>query len=279
MRCKNCNHILTEDALFCSHCGAKVIKNRLTARTLWAEAQEKLLSFESNKPIRTFVDLFADPKQVIDGYIKGVRKRYINAFGYFTIAVTFSSLFYFIAAKFFPETLNSGYELFSFNQEQTQFGDDIKNATFEYQSLIFFLFIPFFALISWILFLDKRKYNYVEHLIINLYGYSQASITAILLYFVTIWFDSIFKYTLLFTLFLQMIYYAYMLAKVYELNLLQIGIKTILFIPLGFIFYIVISIGVFIILILFGAIDIKDFVPQPETTALFEKHYLGSYFV
>jgi len=279
MECKNCKHILEEGDLFCSNCGAKVIKNRLTVRTLWGEAKENLLSIEGNKPIRTFIDLFADPKQVIDGYIRGVRKKYINAFGYFTIAVTFSSLFYFIAAKFFPETLNSGYELFNFNQQQSPLGDEIKDVTFEYQSLIFFLFIPFFALISWILFLDKRKYNYIEHLVLNLYGYSQASIIAIILYFMTIWFEGVFKYVLLSALIVQVIYYGYMLKKVYELSVLQISIKTFLFFPLGFVFYIIVSIGIFIFLMLIGAINPKDFIPPPETSFLMELQNWGYYMV
>ena len=106
MKCKNCSELLTSKTNYCPECGAKAITHRLTLRYLLSEIYHAFFSIDSNKPVRTFIDLFKKPEEVIGGYIDGVRKKYIHAFGYFTIAVTFSSIFYFIFLKFFPETLD-----------------------------------------------------------------------------------------------------------------------------------------------------------------------------
>lgn len=267
MECKNCSHTISSEDHFCSHCGAKVIHNRLTAKLLFEEIKEKVFNLDTNKPLKTFLDLFIQPESVINGFINGVRKKYINPFGYFTIAVTLTSIFYFVAIKFFPENLESGFQAFQAqNAQETEITKKIQEATFEYQSFIFFLFIPFFAMVSWVIFWNKKKYNYIEHLILNLYGYSQASIVAILLYFLTIGFETVFKYILIGAMVFQVLYYAYMFKRVYGLNFIQITLKTLLFIPVGFIFYMIISTAVIILLLLFGVLELADFLPPPPTS-------------
>lgn len=55
----------------------------------------------------------------------------------------------------------------------------------EYSSLMFTLMIPSFAIISWIVFLNKR-YNLTEHIIIHLYSMSLYSILSILFGFIVL---------------------------------------------------------------------------------------------
>ncbi|RFN59928.1 DUF3667 domain-containing protein [Marixanthomonas ophiurae] len=255
MNCKNCSELLTSKTNYCPECGAKVITHRLTLRSLLSEIYYAFFSIDSNKPVRTFVDLFKKPEEVIGGYIDGVRKKYIHAFGYFTIAVTLSSLFYFILLKFFPETLD-GMLLFQNNDAaQMEMGRTIYRSVFEYQTLMFFTFVPVLALLSWIVFFNKRKYNYAEHLIINLYCYSQASIISIGLFFLTFWSQTLFGIISMLSFIIQIVYFAYVLKRLFKLSGLQLLIKFIYFFALLIPLYIIFTIIIMGIMLANGSLD------------------------
>ena len=66
--CKNCGTQLGETEDYCSACGAKVIRNRLTIRNLWGDFTEQFLNYD-NKLLKTFVQLFRNPEDVIGSYI------------------------------------------------------------------------------------------------------------------------------------------------------------------------------------------------------------------
>ncbi|PHR71636.1 MAG: hypothetical protein COA67_06375 [Lutibacter sp.] len=66
---------------------------------------EQFLNYD-NKFLQTFIHLFTKPEVVIDGYINGTRKKYVNVISYFAIAITLSGLQMFILNKFFPEMLD-----------------------------------------------------------------------------------------------------------------------------------------------------------------------------
>ncbi len=244
--CKNCQLTLSDNDSFCNACGAKVIDRRITMKTLLTEFATAFFSIDSSKPVRTFFHLFSKPEVVIGGYIDGVRKKYIHAFGYFTIAVTLSSFFFFVFLKWFPDALNYQSSMFSANAEQAKMSADINKSIFEYTSLIFFLTIPFLAAISRLVFLKNKKYNYAEHLIIALYAYSHVSILVTLLYLMTVWYFPVFQVITIAALPIQVIFYGYVLKRLYGLSVLQILLKTLLFglilIPLLFITMLIIGI-------------------------------------
>ncbi|PVW16398.1 DUF3667 domain-containing protein [Marixanthomonas spongiae] len=255
MKCKNCRQTLALATNYCNECGAKVITTRLTLRYLLTEMYRSFFSIDSNKPLRTFIDLFTKPEAVIDGYINGVRKKYIHAFGYFTIAVTFSSAFYFIFLKFFPETLD-GMLMFQHNDAtQMELGRTIFRGVFEYQTFMFFALVPVLALLSWIVFLNKKKYNYAEHLIINLYCYSQASIISIALFFLTFWHQTLFGLLSMVSLLIQIGYFAYALKRIFNLSAGQLFLKTLYFFALLIPLYIIFSILAFGIMLASGSFD------------------------
>jgi predicted amidophosphoribosyltransferase len=72
--CKNCHKPLNDSQNFCDECGAKIIHNRLTPKVLLQQVNEQFLSID-NKLLRTFIDLFKKPDNVINGYINGTRKN------------------------------------------------------------------------------------------------------------------------------------------------------------------------------------------------------------
>lgn len=173
MNCKNCNKVLVDSQKYCDECGAKVIKNRLTPKVLAAQVNEQFLSID-NKFLQTFTALTVKPDKVIDGFINGQRKTYINVVTYYAVSLTILGFQMFILKNFFPEFLESQGTFFD---ESFKMGANGNNNPFEnlpdlfnnYQGVFFSIFMPFIAVGTWLVHLDKRKYNYTEHLVINLY--------------------------------------------------------------------------------------------------------------
>ena len=99
MDCKNCQNSLSQKDDYCNVCGAKVIRNRLTVKNLWADFAEQFLNYD-NKFLKTYLALFKKPEDVIGSYINGTRKKYVNVISYFAIAVTLSGIQLFILRKF-----------------------------------------------------------------------------------------------------------------------------------------------------------------------------------
>lgn len=176
MDCKNCHKPLNDSQNFCDDCGAKIIHNRLTPKVLLHQINEQFLSID-NKFLQTFVALFKKPEAVIDGYIDGVRKKYIDVLTYYAIALTLLGFQMFLLKQFFPDFLEStnsalAESLNSTNNSKNPFNNapDVLN---DYQGIVFSVFMPFIAIGTWLMYIDKRKHNYTEHLVINLYTTSQ----------------------------------------------------------------------------------------------------------
>ena len=91
MNCKNCKTTLEESDDYCRNCGGKVIRNRLTIKSLFHHFSETYFNYD-NKLLRTFLTLFSKPEEVIVGYINGTRKKYVDVIGYFALAITLSGL-------------------------------------------------------------------------------------------------------------------------------------------------------------------------------------------
>ncbi|MFC7358358.1 DUF3667 domain-containing protein [Jejudonia soesokkakensis] len=258
--CANCKRPLATSDRFCNDCGAKVIDKRLTMGFLFTEAKESFFSLDSNRPLLTFIHLFTRPEEVIGGYINGVRRKYINAFGYFTIAITLSSFFYFVIFKLYPNAFDALYANQDFSDPQIQMQQEIQRTIFEYQSVIFFVAIPFLALLSRLVFLKNKRYNFAEHLIINLYGYAQVSIVSIMVYSLTAWSPEIFRIAIFSAFAIQLGYYFYILKRLFEISWKKMIIKTLVFLAILVPIYIGVSILVFAILAITGAIDFQEMI-------------------
>lgn len=177
MHCKNCISTLKASQNYCDECGAKVIRNRLTPKVLIQQVNEQLLSFD-NKLLSTFIDLFKEPESVIVNYINGTRKRYIDVIQYFAIALTLAGIQVFLMTTFFKDALEFDiYEPLanSPSQDKNPFKDMNFEITSNFQGLIYIVSVPFSAFATWIVYyiLKDRRYNYTEHLVINLYYSAQ----------------------------------------------------------------------------------------------------------
>ncbi|MFV9550388.1 DUF3667 domain-containing protein [Algibacter sp. PT7-4] len=170
MVCRNCNKAATPQNIFCSYCGEKIIFNRLTVKSFILSFINDFLSID-NKLINTFISLFTNPEKVINGYINGFRKIYVNAIPYLGLTLTLIGLQFFILKQFYPELLNISLV------KETQDGrfslETLMKYIYDYQGLITIISIPLYALISRFVFIDSKKYNTAEHFVIVSYASAQ----------------------------------------------------------------------------------------------------------
>lgn len=239
MHCKNCHSELQPNADYCHNCGAKVIKNRLTLRNLMIHLGETFFNYD-NKLFRTFIDLFKKPEAVIGSYVDGVRMRYVNPLNFFGVSLTLSGLSILIIQKFYSEYLNYS-NMFNndmYSDEALQMIENSPDTAFEYGSLILSAMIPFMALISFIVFYNKR-YNFTEHVIIYIYSMSAISILSVfvgqMLLFIAP--EYYLYYTFLVYVFM-FFYYMYSLQRIFELNAKQLILKTLIFLVVFFTIFI-----------------------------------------
>lgn len=187
MNCKNCNTALSKLINYCPMCGAKVVKKRLTMKNLSVDFTEQFLNID-NKFLKTFVHLFTNPGIVINGFIDGTRKKYINVVQYFAIALTLVGIQVFLMNTFFEDALDISNDFFKgFEESANQKNNPFANYDFKdfnnYQSVIYTLTVPLTTLGTWFTYfiLGIRRFNFTEHLVLNLYYSAQIIIiTAIL---------------------------------------------------------------------------------------------------
>ena len=195
MVCKNCNAPINEHQRYCFECGARIIKNRLTFKSLFRQLNAEFLSVD-NKIFKTFIHLFTKPEVVINGFIDGTRKKYSNVIQYFALALTLAGIQVFLMEFFFKEELDSTFELLQSLDSNTlpkkesskpnpfDFGFESFNDINKYQSIIYIITIPIYAVATWLInFIVKphRHFNFTEHLVLNIYYYAQVIIITSLL--------------------------------------------------------------------------------------------------
>ena len=183
MECKNCDTPQRTDFNFCPNCGAKVIRNRLTIKNLWYDVTERYFNLD-NTFIKTFVQLFTNPQLVIESYISGVRRKYLNPISYLGIALTLSGLSLFFLRRFAFDKMDFGTAGAAANPELTR---KIMTVSLDFSSFIFLLYVPIIALAGWIIF-NKHKYNITEFVIVALYTLAHFSIVSFFIAIIMIFF-------------------------------------------------------------------------------------------
>lgn len=248
MNCKNCHTELTSDSDFCNRCGGKVIRNRLTFKNLFEHISETFFNYD-NKLLRTFVDMFKKPEVVIEGYIQGIRKRYVNPISYFGLAITFTGLYLLILNKFYPEALDFSNFALKGQEEIQQ-----KNMSFvqEYMSIFMMLYVPIYALIARVTFIGLNKFNFTEMIVIFMYWQSQTSIISAVVIIIAAMSGVTNGVVSMFFLPFMVLYAAYILKRLYKLSFGQMLVRTILFFFITLIVLFIIGIIVVIIMMMTG---------------------------
>lgn len=246
MNCKNCKTELHLTTRYCNKCGGKVIRNRLTLKNLFTSFSEQFFNYD-NKFLQTFITLFKKPEDVIGGYIGGIRKKYVNVISYFAIAITISGLQIYVMQKFPIDMggyLNPDPNLAKIQQEMNE---SIFKTVSEYQSLIMMLYMPFYALLARLIFYKNKLLNYTETLVLFMYAQAQTSIVIGLITIIIIPIGVSMTFLGLAIIPIQILYFAFCLKRVYNLNMSQIILKTLIFlIILGILFVIITAIASYI---------------------------------
>lgn len=228
MHCKNCGAPLEDDAGFCSYCGARVIDERISTKFLFQEILDKVLSVD-NKLLKTFIHLFTKPEEVINGYISGIRKRYYNPFSYLLISITLTGIYLYFLKDVLVESFTDPNSQNPF--ENAEYTTSFMDLFTEYQAFFTVLNIPLYGFMSWLVFLNRKKYNFYEHLVIYLYAASQVSVLTFLIvvpfYFVDK--NSSAYLSLIMSIF-TFVYFAYVLIRLYKLKFWQFIVKGLYFV-------------------------------------------------
>lgn len=187
MNCKNCITELSSSHKYCYHCGAKVVTERITIKSL---IYGLLISLGwDNQIFVTLRDLIIKPQVVFEKYLNGTRKRYTNPFTLFAIGAALSVLFLgFYSDKLInistqaslrpAETILDNYpegdNTSELSKEQEALLENLQainksmvSFMFKYYNYLSFLLLPFYAIIALLIY--GKPNNYGEHLVINAY--------------------------------------------------------------------------------------------------------------
>lgn len=251
MTCKNCKTNLILESDYCYKCGGKIIRNRLTIKSLFKHFGETFLNYD-NKFLQTFIHLFTKPENVIGGYINGVRKKHVNVISYFAIALTLTGIEWYILNNYFPDLVDISNLAIGKGQQLT---NDTFKVIQEHLSIIMMLFVPAYALISRIVFFNKKDFNYTEHVVIFMYVLAQLSIFGAILNLLGVFIGIPIGKLVYINLPLQIIYSAYCLKRLYKLSLTDIFLRTLLFVGVFLIFYVLAIISTIAIIFLVKGSD------------------------
>lgn len=260
MNCKTCNNPYENTAQYCSNCGAKIVDDRLSLKGTWEEFIGPFFSWDNNF-WKTFFGLFKNPKDVLEAYISGARKKYFQPFSYIILYATIAVFFY----KFFPMEIIMDYsEGFSKDYSSTNPSGkapkiDMKSymeTLMSYYNFFVLLLIPIYALTSYIIF-NKRGHNFFEHLVFNSYlqtnlGFISLVLQVILVNMLGMSFGT---YSILF-LFLFIFFTLYAFKELYNQNLKQSIASGIKYLLLFFVLYIGIIFAFSIIFFIIYAITL-----------------------
>ncbi len=232
--CINCNEPLALDQRFCPNCGGKRVYNRITWRNLFEDFIDRFLNIE-NAFLRTFLTLFKRPEDVIGGYMKGMRKKYLPAFSYFAVAITVAGVSAFVIKNWFMEDMIEAQTSF-YTGEVAEFQKNMTSGILkkmiDYQSVVYFAMIPFLAILSRVVFWNYKKFNLVEHFVIYLYGYSHIALITTTLTLFTIWNQTAYQIISILSPLIMVGYMTYVLKRLFELDMGNTILKLGLFILL-----------------------------------------------
>lgn len=253
MNCKNCNDPLEENAMFCDNCGAKVIKQRITLRFLLGELFA-VMGLESIY-IATLKKMCTSPQEVLNEYLTGVRKRYVNPFAFLAVGAGLSLItFNFFSDEFKQMQSNadttqtielrelankdlstikniSAEELIALKKKQDsakfglKFQEGYLNFILKYFNLMAFLLLPFYAVVSkWTY---RKPHNFGEHIVMNAYLQGFTMYISVIAFFISLVTHPI---VYLSSTVLYIVYYLFAFGKLYHHSFWKSILKLLRFI-------------------------------------------------
>lgn len=235
MRCKSCNNLLKSKDLYCSKCGSKVVRKRLSFRGTFSEFIVPFLSWD-NYFIKTIYHLIVCPQKVLSAFVEGARKKYFNPFSFLIVYATIAL----IVEKISGDWRNTIKIQSPKGVKISETIITILDFTEEYYNLMIILTIPLLALVSSFLY-RKYVHNYVEHLVFQAYLGSFLGYFSLLLQFLEWQFSKDFR---VFPFLFIWGYYNYAFVKLYQLNfkqIIKVNLKLFLVVVLVIIFTLILG--------------------------------------
>ncbi|MFY0630697.1 MAG: DUF3667 domain-containing protein [Flavobacteriaceae bacterium] len=269
MECKNCSSTLRDQDGFCSYCGSRVIGERISFKFLLKEILDKVINVD-NRFLKTLFHLFTKPDKVINGYIHGVRKRYFNPFSYLLISITLSGISLYFLKDTAIESMTNINSTPNNPFSDPEFAENYMNFIFDYQAILTALAIPFYGIMSWLVFYNKKMYNFFEHCIIYIYTSAQYSIVNFFFAISVYFFEPKLSGSVTLIIFgLSFVYNSYVLIKIFKLKPLQFIIKFFYFLLILIVLYVITSIiTAFAMYLMFGAEYFKKFAPPKKNDTI-----------
>ncbi len=200
MNCKNCETELPSIHKYCTQCGAQVVNERITLKSLISGL---LVSLGwDNQFFVTFRDLVLKPHLVIERYLNGTRKKYTNPFTFFAFGAALSVLIIgFYSDKLVQlssQVSTKTTELLIDSQlkgeksavmpdaieKQEAINKKLYGFMFKHYYYLSFLLLPLYAFIAFLIY--GKPNNYGEHLVINAYIHGLLFFLGLLLIFLTL---------------------------------------------------------------------------------------------
>ncbi|MCR9228393.1 MAG: DUF3667 domain-containing protein [Flavobacteriaceae bacterium] len=258
MTCKNCDARLRTDFLYCPACGAKVIRNRITLKNLWTDILDRYFNLD-NTFVNTFVHLFTKPEIVIEGYLQGLRKKYLNPISYLGIALTLSGILVFMMAKSIDFMQFDAFE----TKTQTVLQEKLMGFILDYQALIFIVYIPLMAISGWLCF-NKKGYNFAERTTIFMYTLAHFSLFSFIpSVLVLLFIPEHYIYFSFFGTLTMILYATYTIIRISDSKGMALIARLLSFFMVLGALYLLTSILIPFIMILTGEIRIEEFIPPP----------------
>ncbi|MEX0275789.1 MAG: DUF3667 domain-containing protein [Flavobacteriaceae bacterium] len=272
MDCKNCFAEIAPEAQYCSACGAKVIRERITVKGLWGEFTNNVLGWD-NKFFKTIYFLISKPATILGEYLNGTRKKYMSPISFFAIGMTLSILVLnsfedtylemakeaiLESGKFMSENVGGVYASENYQKFNLEMNQKFQKHMLTYYNVYNFLMLPLYALIAFLVY--GKPYKYGEHLVIITYCQGLGFLITGIAFLVGILMSSpsIFSFSLIIVVFL----YLYIYGRLYRLGLGTSIVKFLLFVAILGIFFMAIIVLTIVITFLghkLGLIDLTSF--------------------
>ncbi len=257
MNCKNCEAPQRTDFKYCPACGAKVVVNRLSFKNLTYDITNHFFDLD-NTFFRTFVQLCIHPEKVIDAYIQGVRKRYLNPLSYLGIALTLSGILIFVLQKIMTPDLFFGFS----GELPEKVAQKLYDSIFDFSSLFFIGYIPVFAIAGYLTF-NRKDYFLSEYMITYIYIMAQWSIITFPVSLLVLIFSPASYVSLSFPiLFVMVMYSLYAMQRIHRFSASAVVLRSMVFFALMVIGYFGIIMIFYALMFLTGTLELQDFAPQ-----------------
>jgi hypothetical protein len=198
------------------------------------------------------VALVRRPENVIDGFIKGRRKRYVNPINFYLISLTLIGLQFFLIRHFNPDLL--GYNEMADQESSAEF----LNYMYDYFGLWTTVLMPAYVITGYLVFIDLRKYNFSEQVIFYVYAFGFTNIFTALLTPLMLWLDITYMSIAIPLTLISLVQISWYYKRIFQLSLGKIVLKALIAIPV----YLIINIIYIILLIVIIVLILMFFYPD-----------------